>query len=135
MSRDNVEICKRAYEALGARRDVEAGLEFVHPEIVLQSAIVGGAEANTYRGHNGVREWMAESDAAFEELRVVPDEYRDLGDQVLMMGRVYGRGRGSGAKVESPIAWLSTLRDRKIIRARGYLDMEEAIHAASADSS
>jgi uncharacterized protein len=131
MSRDNVEVCERAHEALGIQRDVEAGLEYVHPDIVLESAIIGGAEANTYRGHDGVREWMAESDAAFEGLRVVADEFRELGNQVLMLGRVYGRGRESGVEVESPIAWLNTLRDGKIVRARGYLDWAAAIEAAA----
>lgn len=132
MSQEDVEICKRAFEALGVRRDLDAGLEFLHPEFVLQSAIIGGAEGNTYRGHAGVREWMAESDAAFEQLQVIADEYRDLGDLVLMIGRVYGRGRESGAKVESPTAWLSTVRDQKIVWARGYLDVDEAIQAAAA---
>jgi ketosteroid isomerase-like protein len=73
---------------------------------------------------------MAESDAAFEELRMEPEEFRDLGDDVLMIGRLYARGRESGVQIDSPIAWLSTFRDGKGVRARGYLNVQEALEAA-----
>ena len=67
MSHENVEVCKRLFEAV-ARRDTEAALEYIHPQAELHSAIIGGAEGNAYHGHEGFRRWMAESDAAFEEL-------------------------------------------------------------------
>ncbi len=129
MSQANVEICKRAFVAF-ERLDVEAGLEFVDPEIVFQSAIVSGADGSTYRGYDGLREWAKESDAAFEELRTVPQEFRDLGDDVLILGHITAKGRGSGAPVESPAAFLSTLRDGRVVRVRGFLDWDEALEAA-----
>ena len=52
------------------------------------------------------RQWMAESDAAFEELRPLENEYRDLGDRVLALGRFHARGRESGLEIDSPIAWI-----------------------------
>ena len=98
MSQENVEISKRVFELLLDRPDIaagiEAGLEYTDPDVVLESAIVGGAEGNTYHGHDGLRAWAADSDAAFEELRTVPEQFRDLDDRVLMLGRVFGRGRG-----------------------------------------
>jgi hypothetical protein len=54
MSEENVEICKRAFRVF-ERLDVEAGLEYLDPEIVFQSAIVSSAEGNSYRGHDGLR--------------------------------------------------------------------------------
>jgi ketosteroid isomerase-like protein len=130
MSQENVEACRRAFDALGTRRDTEAGLRYIDPEVELRSAIVGGAEGNTYRGHEGVRRWMAESDATWAELRLEAEEYRDLGDDVLMIGRLVARGRESGVEIESPIAWLSTVRAGRIVRSRGYLDPREALDAA-----
>jgi uncharacterized protein len=129
MSQENVEIARKILDA-GNRRDAEAILQYTDPEIKLQSAIIGGAEGNTYRGHDGVRNWMAESDATFEELRMEPEEFRDLGDEVLMIGRLYARGRESGVEIESPIAWLSTFHDGKGVRARGYLNIQDALEAA-----
>jgi uncharacterized protein len=129
MSRENVEVMRKILDA-GNRRDSEAMLPYADPEIELQSAIIGGAEGNTYRGHQGIRDWMAESDAAFEELRMEPEKFRDLGDDVLMIGHLYARGRESGVEIDSPIAWLGTFRDGKGVRARGYLNIQEALEAA-----
>jgi ketosteroid isomerase-like protein len=130
MSGENVEICKRAF-ALLARLDVESGLEYVDPDIEFQSAIVSGAEGGTYSGYDGLRAWAAESEAAFEELRTVPDEFRDLGgDAVLVLGHIYARGRESGVAVESPVAFIFKFRGDRVIRARGFLDQDEALKAA-----
>jgi len=134
MSKENVEICKRAFELLLDRPDlaagIEAALEYADPDVVLESAIVSGAEGSAYRGYDGLRAWAADSDAAFEELRTVPEEFRDLDNRVLMLGRVFGRGRGSGVAVESPIAFLTTFRGGRIIHATGFLDWDEALEAA-----
>jgi ketosteroid isomerase-like protein len=129
MSEENVEIARKILDA-GNRRDTEAILQYADPEIELQSAIIGGAEGNTYRGHQGIRDWIAESDAAFEELRMEHEEFRDLGDDVLLIGRLHARGRESGVEIESAIAWLTTFRGGRIVRARGYLDPKEALEAA-----
>ena len=129
MSQENVEIVRQLVEVAN-RRDTEASLRYVDPEIELQSAIIGGAEGNTYRGHEGVREWMAESDATFEELRVEPEEFRDLGGDVLLIGRLHARGKESGVEIDSATAWLFTLRGGRIVRGRGYLNPHEALEAA-----
>ena len=129
MSEENVEIVRRAFEVLN-RRDTEAALPYIDPEVELHSAIIGGAEGNTYRGHEGFRRWMAESDASFAELRGEVEEWRDLGDDVLQIGRVHARGRESGVEIDSPMAWLVTLRGGRIVHARGYLDPQEALEAA-----
>ena len=39
-----------------------------------------------------------------------------------MLGHTTARGRGSGAPVESPAAFLSTLRDGRIVRVKGFLN-------------
>jgi ketosteroid isomerase-like protein len=130
MSEENVQVCKRAFPVF-ERLDVEAGLEYLDPEIVFQSAIVSGAEGGSYRGHDGLRRWAAQARDAFAELRTVADEWRDLGsDQVLMLGRVYARGRESGADLESKVAFLCTLRDAKLAHVTGFLSHAEALEAA-----
>jgi ketosteroid isomerase-like protein len=131
MSQENVEVCKRVWEAVGIRRDTESALRYTDPEAELNSAIIGGAEGNTYRGHDGIRQWIAESDAAFEELRPLePVEYRDLGDRVLILGHFHARGRESGVEIDSPIAWLMTLRGGKLVRGEGFLNWADALEAA-----
>jgi ketosteroid isomerase-like protein len=55
---------------------------------------------------------------------------RDLGDRVLCLGRMEGRGRGSGVPVDAPLGAIFEFRDDKISRMRAYLDHDEALRAA-----
>jgi uncharacterized protein len=129
MSQENVEIVRQALEAYG-RRDIDSFLHYLDPEFELHSAIVGGAEGSVYRGHNGVRKWLADSDEGFEELGFEATEFRDLGDQVLILGRIRARGRESGLELDSPSGWLSTLRTGKLVKSEGFLSWDEALEAA-----
>ncbi len=67
---------------------------------------------------------------AFAEARVEIGEIRDLGDQVLAIGRFSVRGKASGAEAESPVGYLFDFRNGKLIRLRTYLDPEKALEAA-----
>ena len=58
------------------------------------------------------------------------DEFRDLGDRVLALGRTEGRGRASGVRVDSPLATVFNFSGAKMSRARAYLDHGEASRAA-----
>lgn len=129
MSEENVDAVRRALEAF-ERGDLEEMLSFLDPDFELHSAIVGGAEGNVYRGHDGYRHWYADSYESFEELRNELNEYRDLGDRVVALGRVVGLGRESGVEIDSPMGWVFTLRDGKAVKAEGFLSREQALAAA-----
>jgi|SRR5918994_675055 ketosteroid isomerase-like protein len=129
MSRENVDLVRRALEAF-PRGDVEEMLSYTDPEAELYSAIVGGAEGNVYRGHDGFRRWYADSFETFEELRNEWSEFRDLGDRVLAFGRVKARGRGSGVQLDSPMGWIFTVRRGRLVKAEGFLSRDEALEAA-----
>ena len=129
MSQENVEIVQRALEAY-SRGDLEEMLPHLDSEVEWHSAIVGGAEGNTYYGHEGFRSWFAESFESFDELRTELSEFRDLGDRVVAFGRVQARGRESGVKIDSPTGWVFTVRRGKVARAEGFLSREQALKAA-----
>ena len=131
MSQENVETVRRGSAAFNSR-DVEALLDMVHPAIEwhpLLPVLLGG-EATVYRGHEGVRELLRELDEAFVELRSDLFEVRDLGERVLAIGRLWGRGRESGAETESETVWLAEFKNGKVIRVREYLSPEQALEAA-----
>jgi ketosteroid isomerase-like protein len=123
----NVDVVRRTVEAFP--RGVEEMLSYVDPEIELHSAIVGGAEGNVYRGHEGFRRWFADSFESFEELKNEWSEFRDLGDRVLAFGHVKARGRGSGMELDSPMGWVFTVRSGKVVKAEGFLSRAEAFEA------
>jgi ketosteroid isomerase-like protein len=129
MSEENVELVRRALEAF-PRGDMEEMLSFMDPEGEFHSAIVGGAEGNVYRGHEGFRRWYADSFESFEELRNEWTEFRDPGNRVLALGRVHARGRESGVEIDSPMGWVFTVRGGKLLKGEGFLDPEEALEAA-----
>jgi ketosteroid isomerase-like protein len=55
---------------------------------------------------------------------------RDLGDRVLVLGRLKARGKGSGAPVDTQYAGIFDFRGDKIWRYRVYLDRAEGLRAA-----
>jgi ketosteroid isomerase-like protein len=131
MSQENVELVRRFVEAIprDVKDDVEELLSYIDPEGELYSAIVGGAEGNIYRGHEGFRRWVADSFESFEEVRNEWTEFRDLGNRVLALGHVKARGRGSGMELDSPMGWVFTVGRGKVVKAEGFLSRVEALEA------
>ncbi len=129
MSQENVEIVRCALDAL-QRSDVEKMLLHMDPEVELHSAIVGGAEGNVYRGHDGCRRWFVDSFESFEEIRNEWSEFRDLGDRVLALGHVHARGRESRVELDSTMGWIYTVRRGKLVKAEGFLSRDDALEAA-----
>jgi ketosteroid isomerase-like protein len=131
MSQQNVEVVRRVADAYN-RRDVGAMLDELHPEIewhpLLQVLLGGGAIV--YRGHEGVREGIRDLDEAFSEIQAEQSEVRDLGDRVIAIGHLRGRGKESGALTESALTWIVEFKSGKVIRVREYLEPEEALEAA-----
>jgi ketosteroid isomerase-like protein len=91
-------------------------LAFVHPEIEIRPALVGGPEGTVYRGVEGVMQFAADIDDAWEDFRVEPDEFRSVDDYVVVLGRSHAVARKSGISVSSPASWLAELRDGQVYR-------------------
>ena|SRR5215207_5111044 len=131
MSEENVEAFKRAVAAYN-RRDIDAFVEEFDPEVEWRSliqAMFGGKES-VYRGHRGLREGVQEMDEALADLQVEYSEIRDLGERIVVLGRVRGRGRASGAEFEAPLNWVVEVSGGRATRMRDYLDAKDALEAA-----
>jgi ketosteroid isomerase-like protein len=125
----NVEIVKPSIDAYN-RRDVEALADLVTPDFELFTAIVGVVEGGSYRGPDGLRTYFDAVSDAWEEIQIIAEEFRDLGDSVLVLGQIEGRGRASGVQVNAPQGLIYDFRGDKISRIRAYLDHGEALRAA-----
>jgi ketosteroid isomerase-like protein len=128
MSQENVDAFMRGVDAYN-RRDIDPLLETSHPKAEWYpfTAQVEGDEA--YHGHEGIRQWWANVDAAFEEFEASIDEVRDLGDSVLALGRLRARFR-SGVTLDTEIGWLTRYRDGLAVWGRAYQSHAEALEAA-----
>jgi ketosteroid isomerase-like protein len=129
MSQANVEIVKRAIDAFN-RRDLNVYDELWTPDFEWFPAMAGIVDGDSFRGREGMARNYEVLGDIWEEFRVVGEEFRDLGDRVLGLGRLDGRGRGSGTPVDAPFRAVFDFRDGKISRARSYLDHGEALRAA-----
>jgi ketosteroid isomerase-like protein len=103
--------------------------ELISPDFEWTTAMAG-VDNEVMRGREGIDNYYASLDAAWEHVRIFGGEFRDLRDRVLVLGRIEGRGRGSGVPVDAPYAAIVDFRDGKTWRARGYLDHSEALRAA-----
>ena len=132
-----VEIAERTLEvfARSGVPDVEELLGWLTEDVELRSAIVGGASGSTYHGHDGVRQWAREVDEAFDELRMLPHEFSEVGDLVVALGHVQARGGASGLVLDVAIGWVVSVRNGKAATLHGYLDHAEALAAARAGSN
>jgi ketosteroid isomerase-like protein len=83
-----------------------------------------------YLGREGTERYLEEISDTWSEFRAIAEEYRDLGDRVLLLGRFEGRGKGSGVPVDAQLGTLYDFRDGKMLRSRVYLDHGEALRAA-----
>jgi ketosteroid isomerase-like protein len=132
MSEQDIEIVRVALEAF-RRGDVEAALERVHPEIVSMRTDPDGA---VYHGHDGLLELLADWAEGFDEWSYRSEEFIDAGDHhVVVRVHQWGRGKGSGAPVESEIWLTHALADGKITRFGVYPDSEQAFAAVSGSSA
>jgi ketosteroid isomerase-like protein len=128
MSEENVERLQSAVEAFN-QRDGEKfdRLLAADAEIVPVRAAL---EGTTYRGEGAGSQYCAAVDDSWESLRWEVDETRAVGESVLALGHIRGKGRRSGATIDTSGGWVAQFRDGLITRFRTCSSREEALEAA-----
>jgi ketosteroid isomerase-like protein len=127
MSRENVEIVQRLYEAWNRSGGVPP-LEFIDPRIEVE--IPGGlVNGGTFRGHAGLTEVLEAFWDYFEEHRIEVEECIPAGDDVVVTVRYYGRGKTSGVAVDMRHWHVWTWCDGKAVRWRVRNTRGEALEA------
>jgi ketosteroid isomerase-like protein len=121
---DELDRARQGVEAFN-RGDLEGGLGELHPEAEWVVAREHPAAA-THRGREAILAYLRDWRETMEDLRLEPDELEQVGDRVLLVGQIRGRGRDSALDLDVPIALVSTYRDGVPVRAEEYLDPAEA---------
>jgi ketosteroid isomerase-like protein len=119
----DLEAVRRGIDAYN-RGDVEGMLETTDEDVVMvpmRSLLEGGE----YRGHEGVRRFMADMEEDWSEREIEVEEIRELDDSYLVLGSFHATGR-SGTEVRFPLAWHSVMRDGKLWRMTAFSDREAA---------
>ena len=131
MSRENVEVVRRLYEAI-ARRDSEAVLDLYDPDVEwdMSGYPYGEMMTRRSRGHAALRTFWRELYEAWAAYDHDVHELIDAGDHVVSIVTDRGRGRASGAEVRINAYGVWTIRDDKIIRSMWFRSRAEALEAA-----
>jgi ketosteroid isomerase-like protein len=129
ISRENVEVVRSAFGVVRIPGDPEAMIAASHPGFEMHLVGVAG-EPVYYAGASGIREFFRDVAQSWESFRFQATDVRDLGDRVLVLGDVRGRGRASGVEVNDRWGWIVELREGRAASLRGFLDQRQALQAA-----
>jgi uncharacterized protein len=123
----DVAVVRAFYEA-AARRDVDAILDLLDPEVVLrapESLPWGG----TFHGHEGVQEFFGKLAEEPVENRREVQEYLDAGDRIIVQLRLFGRAKGGATETEVPEIHVWTVRSGKLVDLEAIFDTATALRA------
>ncbi|MDQ4040157.1 MAG: nuclear transport factor 2 family protein [Actinomycetota bacterium] len=113
MSRENVEIV-RAWAQAFNRRDIDSLADLCSPSFEFVPYLASLIERTTYRGHDGLRKYFEDADAAWEVVQVRLNQLREVGEHFLVTGELHGKGRASGLDVVVPLAWTGAIMGGQI---------------------
>jgi ketosteroid isomerase-like protein len=108
------------YAAMNAR-DREGILALTDPGIEVRTTV------EAHRGPEALLAWMDEGDDAFDDFSIDLLDIEEIGGHVVVSMRQGGRGKVSGAEVDSQITHVWTLRDGRATSLRSFADHDEAV--------
>ena len=132
MSQENIVVVRAAIEAVN-KRDPDAFLECLDPEVVWDDTEGWAGLRGVYRGQAEVRDWFqAALVDPWDSLHIAVEEITEASDghRLSVCGSVRARGRTSGAEADIRVWQVLWLRGGKITRRQLYWTREEAAEAA-----
>jgi ketosteroid isomerase-like protein len=129
MSQENVELIRRAYDAMNSG-DLEAAKAIADPNIELQTPITRVA-GRVYRGLAGVDDWFADVGEAWDGVEQIVERFIEVSaETTIAMVRFTARGKASGVQVAQELASIWTIRNHKVVTVETYPTLDEASAAA-----
>jgi ketosteroid isomerase-like protein len=129
MSQENVEVVRRMLQAF-ADGGLDAMAEFWDPDIDWRAAEGAVDDVGEMHGPVALRRYVQDWIDTFDDFSVVVEQLRDVGDnRVLGVQRLTGRAKLSGTQTDLRYALVSTISDGKVVRAREYMSLDQALEA------
>jgi ketosteroid isomerase-like protein len=125
VSRANIAVVRRLLPAI-QERDLDLLRELTDPDVEFRSFFAALLERGEYRGHEGLSQYVADLDDAFEV--IIPEAVHliDVGDLVVGVGSVRYRGRASGVEREEPTGWVFKFNRGLLVNFRAFREPESA---------
>jgi ketosteroid isomerase-like protein len=124
---EDVERLRGAYQAFN-EGGVEAFLERLTPDFYVRDR-PSSPDRQTRYGREGIIQLFDSYMEAFDALRLEPEEFIEVDDQIVVSLRQWVRGKGSGAEVGGHIAHVWTMRGHDVYRLRIFGDKNRALEA------
>jgi uncharacterized protein len=117
----NLEIVQSAYQAFG-EGDIKTVLAVLDPQVEwIEDDVPGLPYAGTNRGAQAVAERVfAQMPDTYESFELVPEDWIDGGDTIVMLGRVTIAKEGREETMRVAQVW--TLRNGKAVRFESFQD-------------
>jgi ketosteroid isomerase-like protein len=128
MSEANVDLVREVFMAWqsGAIDRVD---ELITDDVEWRPTPLSDTGYNVFRGRAGVHDWISAVMSRGAEVRNEITEMRDLGDRVLVLGRVIEK-IDDRTRVDAELAWLFHVYEGRIARGEGFVSRAEAFRAA-----
>jgi ketosteroid isomerase-like protein len=126
MSQANLMLARKAIAAFN-RRDVAELVEMTTHDFEWVTW-TGTVEPTVYHGADGLAGYFRDADV-WEVLNLEAQEFRDLGDAVLVVGMFHARGGGSGVEVRAPYYSAFFMSEGKLARVLSFRTEDEALAA------
>ena len=118
----NVEVVRTIIAAVP---DWERVRSMLHEDVQLDQRRM--PDGDLYHGRDAFGRFFQRWFGAWDDLRLEPERPVEVGDRVLVLLRVEGRGKSSGVPVVIRAADVWTVREGKIASRVGYPDRSEAL--------
>jgi ketosteroid isomerase-like protein len=126
MSKENINLVRTIHEGW-ARGDFRVGTDLrapdyewkQRPDAVEPGSLHGAAVGTALRRLFEV----------WEDYRIEAEEYIDAGDEIVVVSRVRGIGRGSRVELDEKLALVWRVRDGELVSTEVFADRQEALEA------
>lgn len=121
-----IDNLRRGYDAFN-RGDIQGAVDAVNPDPdILWSEPEEFYAGGTYRGRQGMAQYLTLSYEASEKVQSQPEEIVEVGDKIFVLVYFHAWPKGGGEMREGRIADVYTVRDGRIVQMQAYSDPEEA---------
>jgi ketosteroid isomerase-like protein len=128
MSRENVEIVRRAIEAWN-RRDLTTWMASLHPDAEIDWSRSRAPFKGIFRGRDGIETFWKVFWSTFEDVQIEIHTIAEAGSEVVVSNTAHMRGR-EGIEVVARSALAHRLENGQITRLRLFQEQAEAPEAA-----
>lgn len=126
-SQHHVTIGLRFVEAFN-RGDIDACIELLHPDVEWYASN-RYLESETHRGRGDVKLYLESLHDHLDEPRMEPEDGFQIGDHVMLINRLRGKGTLAGNEVTERYNWLATMDGDQFRRVVAYPTPAEARRA------